>query len=317
MANGIARKGDQDDLGYTIESDCSPDVKINGQPVALKGSMMDDGVAITSEVSSSVRVNGRFVALKGSITEYHEQEPKGIGTINQASDDTKAGDGGGKATGNSGSGVSTLFSGAVPASPFKFTGPIPIPVLDPPSGTAPYPEGKAGDAAPSAIPAASDIPTFLATILREAKQWTRKAAPLGPKGNANIVECFKQCGAPQLGESTPWCAAFVSFVLKQCGYKCNGELNAFKFLNNRSAIGAELVSNPTTAQPGDIAIWSYGHVNFVYTNNGGKLTFCGGNQSGASPLNNNPSGSSVTIAWPTGWSPSNGSLLGIVRPVKA
>jgi uncharacterized Zn-binding protein involved in type VI secretion len=90
MTNKIARKGDQDDLGYTIESDCSPDVKINGQPVALKDSLMNDGVAIVSEVSSTVRVNGRPVALKGSQTEYHEHRPKGIGTIDQGSDDVKS-----------------------------------------------------------------------------------------------------------------------------------------------------------------------------------------------------------------------------------
>lgn len=317
MANGIARKGDQDDLGHTIESDCSSDVRINGQPVALKGSLMEDGVAITGEVSDTVRVNGRFVALKGSTTEYHEKKKKGVGTIKEASDDVRVGDGSGVAESKPAPAASTLFYGAVPASPFKFLGPIPKPVLDPPSGSDAYPEGTAGDATPSAIPAASDIPTFLANVLREATKWTRKSAPLGPKGNVNIVECFKQCGAPQLGEDTPWCAAFVSFVLKQCGYKCNGELNAFKFLNNRAAIGATLISDPLQAEPGDIAIWSYGHVSFVYTKSGGKLTFCGGNQSGASPLNNNPSGSSVTIAWPTGWSPSNGSLLGIVRPVKA
>jgi uncharacterized Zn-binding protein involved in type VI secretion len=89
MANGIARKGDTDDLGYTIVGDCSTDVKINGQPVALKDSTMDDGVAIVSELSTSIKVNGRFVALKGSRTEYHEHKPKGIGTINQGSDDVK------------------------------------------------------------------------------------------------------------------------------------------------------------------------------------------------------------------------------------
>jgi len=91
MANGIARKGDADDLGYTIESDCSDDVKINGQPVALKGSLMNDGVAITNNVSDTIKVNGRFVALKGSGTEYHENNPKGEGTSQEASDDTKAG----------------------------------------------------------------------------------------------------------------------------------------------------------------------------------------------------------------------------------
>jgi uncharacterized Zn-binding protein involved in type VI secretion len=86
MSKKIALKGDQDDLGYTIESDCSTDVRINGKPVALKGSLMNDGVAIVTDVSSGFRINGRLVALKGSQTEYHEHNPKGIGTIQASSD---------------------------------------------------------------------------------------------------------------------------------------------------------------------------------------------------------------------------------------
>lgn len=91
MGEPIARKGDTDDLGYTITSECDDTVKINGQPVAVKGSKMDDGVAIVDGVSETVKVNGIPVALKGSTTERHEHKPKGVGTINQGSDDTKSG----------------------------------------------------------------------------------------------------------------------------------------------------------------------------------------------------------------------------------
>lgn len=90
MSRPIARKGDTDDLGYIITSDVADGVKINGQPVAVKGSKMDDGVAIVGDVSDTIKVNGQPVALKGSTTERHEQNPrKGIGTINQGSDNTK------------------------------------------------------------------------------------------------------------------------------------------------------------------------------------------------------------------------------------
>jgi len=91
MTNRIALKGDQDSLGYTIQSGCSPDVRINGQPVALKGSVMSDGVSIVSEVSTSVRVNGKFVARSGSQTEEHTHDPRGVGTI-RASSDVSVGD---------------------------------------------------------------------------------------------------------------------------------------------------------------------------------------------------------------------------------
>lgn len=87
----VARKGDQDDLGYTITSEVSDNVRVNGQPVAMKGSLMDDGIAIVSDVIDTVRVNGRPVAVKGSRTEYHPQDPKGVGTIVTASDNVRVG----------------------------------------------------------------------------------------------------------------------------------------------------------------------------------------------------------------------------------
>ena len=317
MANGIARKGDADDLGYTIESDCSADVKVNGQPVALKGSLMNDGAAITNNVGDTVRVNGRYVALKGSGTEYHENEPKGEGTIQEASDDVRIGSGSGKVGVATGTSISGLFAGAVPAKPYRFTGPV----------TAAYQQlgvnvpdvpGAGGGDSPSAIPAAADIKTFLDNVLRESSKWTRGQPPLGPKGNANIVECFKQSGAPQLGDRDKWCAAFVNFVLKQCGYKCAGFVGSIEYLNSRAAFGGTLISDPLTAQPGDIAIFSYGHVAFVYTNSSGKMTFCGGNQDKTATIeNNNPVYSTVSIAWPGGGTTTQASVIGIVRPVKA
>lgn len=91
MAQPVARKGDIDSLGYNIQSEVSENVKVNGIPVALKNSTMNDGVAIVGEVSLTVKVNGRFVALKGSTTEYHPNDPKGVATIIQGSENVKIG----------------------------------------------------------------------------------------------------------------------------------------------------------------------------------------------------------------------------------
>jgi hypothetical protein len=69
------------------------------------------------------------------------------------------------------------------------------------------------------------------------------------------------------------------------------------------------------AEPGDIALWSFGHVNFVYTNTNGRLTFVGGNQ--ADKAANNPSGGTVNQSWKGGYSvPGDGSLVAIFRPSK-
>ena len=83
---GIARKGDQDDLGYTITGELSDNVRVNGIQVALKGSTMNDGVTIIDGCSTTVRVNGVVVAVKGSQTEKHPKENQ-IGTIQQGSPD--------------------------------------------------------------------------------------------------------------------------------------------------------------------------------------------------------------------------------------
>ena len=69
------------------------------------------------------------------------------------------------------------------------------------------------------------------------------------------------------------------------------------------------------AEPGDIVLWNYSHVNFVYRNQGGKLSFVGGNQS-PNKGGNNPNDGDVTNSWPGGWNSSRGGIVGIFRPSK-
>jgi hypothetical protein len=70
-------------------------------------------------------------------------------------------------------------------------------------------------------------------------------------------------------------------------------------------------------QPGDIVVWNYSHVNFIYTvPSPGVYSFVGGNQSDkASATNNNPSGGTITNSWKGGWTQSRGRISGIFRPV--
>jgi len=86
MSNPAARKGDTDDLGYSITGAVSDTVTINGRPAAVKGSTMNDGETITGGCSSTVTINGKPAAVKSSTTTPHKNDPKGTGTINSGSD---------------------------------------------------------------------------------------------------------------------------------------------------------------------------------------------------------------------------------------
>ena len=109
---------------------------------------------------------------------------------------------------------------------------------------------------------------------------------------------------------------FVNYSLKQCGYRYVQTASAGEIVANPSRWNATKITNLADAQPGDIAFWSYRHVNFVYTSVNGALTFVGGNQ--ADKAANNPSGGTVNQSWPSGYKvPGNGSLVAIFRPSKS
>ena len=174
-----------------------------------------------------------------------------------------------------------------------------------------------------------DIVRWLGARVEEANRgmWTRvsppvPAAPINP-GNPNIIGIWESLGIKSYAsnDQTAWCMGFVNFALKQCGYKWCPEASSWAIRNNPGRWGATAV--PTDqGQPGDIALWSYGHVNIVYTANNGKYTFVGGNQGGktasAGGTKNNPVKSTVSISWPSGYGrgAGDGTLVGLWRPTK-
>lgn len=182
--------------------------------------------------------------------------------------------------------------------------------------------------------AANGIPGFLSQVLAEANnnQWDE----LGftpPRGdtrpavvgkNPNILNLWRELGFPVSTDAywqddqTPWCAGFVNWVLKRTGYKYMQSARAYDFQNKTSLYGGVPVPL-SDGQPGDIVVWSYSHVNFIYTSpSPGTYTFVGGNQSDkASPTNNNPSGGTITHSHQYGWTQSRGKVTGIYRPVRA
>ena len=140
----------------------------------------------------------------------------------------------------------------------------------------------------------------------------------GAVSNANITRIWADLGYPKSGlwttDQTAWCMGFVNWTLKQCGYRYVQTASAAEITTNTARWNATKLSSFAEAQPGDIAFWRYRHVNFVYSNNNGKLTFVGGNQ--ADKAANNPSGGTVNNSWPSGTTDGGGTLVAIYRPSK-
>ena len=166
----------------------------------------------------------------------------------------------------------------------------------------------------------ADIFLFLQKQLELTKGsgYWRETGQNGNPSNPNITRIWADLGFKgKMWETdqTAWCMGFVNWTLKQCGYRYVQSASAKEIGSNPQRWGATKVS-VADAQPGDIVLWSYSHVNFVYTADNGKLTFVGGNQS---PVikGNNPNDGDLTNSWPNGWTSSRGNIVGIFRPSKS
>jgi hypothetical protein len=170
------------------------------------------------------------------------------------------------------------------------------------------------DAAPT------DIQVFLQKQLELTAQngYWKETGMGGKPSNQNIVRIWSDLGFPNQGawksDQTAWCMGFVAWTLKQCGYRYFQTAGARAIRDSTSKFGATKV-DIKDAQPGDIVLWDFSHVNFVYKNQNGKLSFVGGNQGGKS-RDNNPNSGDVTESWPSGWTPGRGGIAGIWRPSK-
>lgn len=183
------------------------------------------------------------------------------------------------------------------------------------------PQPDLGDAGQSLRSGAepSDITSFLSKQLVLAKEgyWTESGMKDKNKSNPNIMAMWKDIGmesiAKGLGDQTAWCMAFVNWTLKQCNYRYVQSARAYDLRDKPARWNATKVSDP---QPGDICVWSYSHVNFVYEVKNGKCTFVGGNQGGGKVSDNNPTGGSVTISYPNGVPINHKNIVGFYRPSK-
>lgn len=181
------------------------------------------------------------------------------------------------------------------------------------------PQADLGDAGQSMISGAEagDIAAFLSRQLALAKEghWSETGMK-GGKSNPNILAMWKDIGLENIGKNdqVAWCAAFVNWTLKQCNYRYVQSARAFDIRDKPSRWNATKVTDP---QPGDIIVWSYSHVSFVYQVKDGKIIPCGGNQGGGKASDNNPKGGTVSINYAGGISPSHSAIVGIYRPNKS
>jgi hypothetical protein len=186
------------------------------------------------------------------------------------------------------------------------------------AGTPDQP-AEVGEAFRSAA-SAGDIVPFLSQLLSEAGKGMWDETGMGGRpSKANITNIWKELGYsgnPWTSDQTAWCMGFVNFVLKKTGYRYVQTARAFDIRDRAAKYGAVRVPLDQ-GKPGDVALWSYSHVNFIFSAEGGRYTFVGGNQSSKDRNNNNPTSGTITKSWPGGYRPpGNNSLIGIWRPVQ-
>ena len=165
----------------------------------------------------------------------------------------------------------------------------------------------------------SSLVPFLSKCLDEAAagKW-RETGQGGKPSNPTITGVWQNLGYPNSGiwttDQTAWCMGFVNFGLKSCGYRYFQTASAAAITTNPDKWNAVQVPKDQ-AQPGDIAFWSYRHVNFVYTAQNGKYTFVGGNQT-PSGGKNNPDDGDLTKSYPNGTGANNANWVSCWRPSK-
>ena len=187
------------------------------------------------------------------------------------------------------------------------------------------------DPVPSGNP--QELVAWLSDRVNEGRRgvWNRVSppvpAPAVNPGNQNIIGIWQSLGLRGFtnNDQTAWCMGFVNFALKQCGYKWCPEASARAIAANPARWGATPVPL-NQGQPGDIALFSFSHVAFVFRAQNGAYSFVGGNQSGGKSTSggapNNPIKSCVSESWVSGTTPlykngGDGTLIGLWRPSKS
>lgn len=116
----------------------------------------------------------------------------------------------------------------------------------------------------------------------------------GPRSNPKVVQYYLDVVGKRLGDSVPWCAAFVGSCLMRGGEKSSGSLMARSYVN----WGVK-----TTPKLGCVVVLSRGrppagHVAFYAGGRGSQVLLLGGNQGDAVNKKLFPKNRVIAYRWP-------------------
>jgi uncharacterized protein (TIGR02594 family) len=137
----------------------------------------------------------------------------------------------------------------------------------------------------------TDVPKWIHVARKELGE---KEIP-GPRSNPRVVQYYVGAVGKAQTDSVPWCAAFVGWCLVQGGKKSSGSLMARSYSKYGDRCSPQL---------GAIAVWSrgnskvLGHVNFVESVEGNRVTCIGGNQGDAVTRATYDKRRAVAFRWP-------------------
>lgn len=119
---------------------------------------------------------------------------------------------------------------------------------------------------------------------------------IGKKHNKKILEYQKSTSLQASDDETPWCSAFVNWVMKQSGIPGTNLANARSWLNWGTAIKEPKIGCVVVLKRGNSA-WQ-GHVGFFVGQREGFLKILGGNQGNKVSIQEYPKNSLLGFRWP-------------------
>lgn len=140
-------------------------------------------------------------------------------------------------------------------------------------------------------------PRWMAIARREI--CTREARA-GQPPNARIVEYHQSTSLRATSDRTPWCAAFVSWVLEQAGIRSTRSARAKSYLDWGHALDAPRVGAVAVFHrgPGAPTARGPGHVGFLVEERENAVLLLGGNQSNHVNIKSYAKSRLMAYRWP-------------------
>lgn len=115
-------------------------------------------------------------------------------------------------------------------------------------------------------------------IMKKAFSFLGVAEVKGKESNQQIINMFKSAGFSGLDDEVPWCAAYVTHVLKECHYDYLKTLRARDYHQYGAVAGNPKLGNIVALWRESEDGWK-GHVGFLLHMDVDMVWILGGNQS--------------------------------------